>query len=443
MNWRVIKVVIGREYFTKVKKKSFILVTFLTPLLFAAMCVLPSVIMFAAKEEAKKVAVVDKSGIVLPSLVSGADAVYSDYSSFEADSVKANLGKLDMDALLYISPLDSTLSVKAVATSPKPLGVELLSKIEKSVNKAVEAYRVDSYHIDGLEQIISDVKSDVTVLTYTLGEDGKETISASEVYMIVSMVLGMIIYMFIAMFCSMIMSSIIEEKSSRVVEVLVSSVKATELLFGKLIGVAFVAFTQFFLWIILTFVIVSVAGIFLGFDTVAQSSAAMGDASMMGLGDMSVEDPNGLTMIFSTLGNLNFGGLLLGFFVYFIFGYLIYASLFAAIGSAVENEADAAQLQIPVTVPLMIAFFIAFYAFKAPDSSVVFWGSIVPFTSPIVMLTRLPFGVPAWQIALSIVLLIGTFIFCAWLSAKIYKVGILMFGKKTTFKDLWNWLRQK
>ena len=150
-----------------------------------------------------------------------------------------------------------------------------------------------------------------------------------------------------------------------------------------------------------------------------------------------------MNVIWSTLSGLNYGQLALGFIVYFILGYLLYASFFAAIGSAVENEADTNQLQMPAMIPLLIAFFIAFYAFKAPDSPVVFWGSMIPFTSPIVMLSRIPFGVPGWELALSIGILILTFIMCGWASAKIYKIGILMFGKKTSFKDLWKWLKQK
>ena len=242
------------------------------------------------------------------------------------------------------------------------------------------------------------------------------------------------------------MQSVIEEKASRVVEVLVSSVKATELMFGKIIGVACVALTQFFLWVVLTAVLVFGASTFIGFDSVGPDKAKEIVEMQMGGMDMdqvaSTADIGGMDVVFSTLAQLNFTQLILGFIVYFVLGYLLYASFFAAIGSAVENEADTTQLQMPVTIPLLIAFFIAFYAFKAPDSPVVFWGSMIPFTSPIVMLSRIPFGVPAWELALSVALLAGTFVLCGWASAKIYKIGILMFGKKTTFKDLWKWLRQ-
>ncbi|MBO8456435.1 MAG: ABC transporter permease, partial [Bacteroidetes bacterium] len=254
--------------------------------------------------------------------------------------------------------------------------------------------------------------------------------------------------------------SVIEEKSSRVVEVLVSSVKATELMFGKIIGVACVALTQFFLWIVLTGILVTAAGAIIGFDSLAGSATVQTEQINQmteGLGaDPAMMQQSGITTapampsgdnemaaVLQTLKDIDYPMLLVSFVIYFVLGYLLYASLFAAIGSAVENEADTQQLQLPVTIPLMLAFFIAFYAFKAPDSQVVFWGSMIPFTSPIVMLARIPFGVPVWELVLSIVLLLLTFAGIAYMSAKIYSIGILMFGKKTTFKDLLKWLKQK
>ena len=253
------------------------------------------------------------------------------------------------------------------------------------------------------------------------------------------------------MFSGMVMQSVIEEKSSRVVEVLVSSVKATELMFGKIIGVACVALTQFFLWIILTLVLVGGFSAFVGFDSLmgdpAQTEQMMEMAQMGGM-DMAemtetMAEEEGMGAVLSTLKDIDWVQMILAFIIYFALGYLLYASFFAAIGSAVENEADTNQLQMPVTVPLLLAFFIAIYAFNAPDSPIVWWGSMIPFTSPIVMLARIPFGVPMWELVLSIVLLLATFAACGWASAKIYKIGILMFGKKTTFKDLWKWLKQK
>lgn len=452
MKFRNIKTIISREYMTRVKKKSFLLTTFLVPILFAAICILPSVIMFMAKDTGKKVAVVDQSGIVMPYLVDTDAVEYEDYSAEPVDSMKARFETLGLDALVVVSPLDSVAKTVSVASySPKPLSMELKEGVQSKVNDAVEDYRLALYDITDLKQIMEDVKSDVSMATYTLDESGEEKITSSEVYMIISMVLSIIIYMFIAMFSGMVMQSVIEEKSSRVVEVLVSSVKATELMFGKIIGVACVALTQFFLWIVLTLLLVGGFSAFIGFDSLmgdpSQTEQMMDMTAQMGgvdVADMTaaMAEEEGMGAVLSTLKDIDWVQMVLAFIVYFALGYLLYASFFAAIGSAVENEADTNQLQMPVTVPLMLAFFVAIYAFNAPDSPIVWWCSMIPFTSPIVMLARIPFGVPMWELALSIVLLLATFVACGWASAKIYKIGILMFGKKTTFKDLWKWLRQ-
>ncbi len=453
MKFRNIKTIISREYLTRVKKKSFLLTTFLVPILFAAICILPSVIMFMAKDTGKKVAVVDQSGIVMPYLVDTDALEYEDYSAEPVDTMKARFESLGLDALVVVSPIDSAARTVSVASySPKPLSMELKEGVQSKVNDAVEDYRLALYDITDLKQIMEDVKSDVSMATYTLDESGEEKITSSEVYMVISMVLSIIIYMFIAMFSGMVMQSVIEEKSSRVVEVLVSSVKATELMFGKIIGVACVALTQFFLWIVLTLLLVGGFSAFVGFDSLmgdpAQTEQMMEMTAQMGgvdVADMTAAmaaEEEGLGAVLSTLKDIDWVQMVLAFIVYFALGYLLYASFFAAIGSAVENEADTNQLQMPVTVPLMLAFFVAIYAFNAPDSPIVWWCSMIPFTSPIVMLARIPFGVPMWELALSIVLLLATFVACGWASAKIYKIGILMFGKKTTFKDLWKWLRQ-
>ena len=453
MKIRNIKTIISREYMTRVKKKSFLLTTFLVPVLFAAMCILPSVIMFMAKDKGKQVAVVDQSGIVMPYLVDTDAVDYTDYSTESPEDMKQRFQNLGLDVMVVVSPLDTVAKTVTVASySDKPLSVDMKESIGRKVNEAVEDYRISLYEMGDLKQILDDVESDISVATYTLGEEGEEKITSSEVYMIISMVLSMIIYMFIAMFSGMVMQSVIEEKASRVVEVLVSSVKATELMFGKIIGVACVALTQFFLWIILTLVLVGGFSAFAGFDSLmedpAQTEQMMNMTAQMGGADMAemtaaMSQEDGLGAVMSTLKDINWAQMIIAFVVYFALGYLLYASFFAAIGSAVENEADTTQLQMPVTVPLLLAFFIALYAFNAPDSAIVWWGSMIPFTSPIVMLSRIPFGVPAWELALSIALLVATFAACGWLSAKIYKIGILMFGKKTSFKDLWKWLRMK
>ena len=450
MNLHITNLVIQREYLNRVKKKSFLVTTFVVPILFAAMCLLPSLIMLGTKEEAKKIAVVDASGIVMPLLVDGETVSYSDLSEVSVETVKANLKELDLDGVLVISPLDEKeRTVSADIYSLKPLGVDMTENINNRIEEAVENYRIETYQIEGLKSIMEDVKASVHMKSYTIDEEGKESISESGVYMAVSMILGMIIYMFIALFGGMVMSGVIEEKSSRVVEVLISSVKTTELMFGKIFGIALVALTQFLLWIVLTVGIVGVVGAVAGKDLLDSGGdptelvQTMGvDAEQMEAVTAAAGEEGGLNLIMSTLGNMPIAEILICFVVFFIFGYVLYASLYAAIGSAVENEGDTQQLQMPITIPLLIAFFIAFYAFKAPDSQLVFWGSMIPFTSPIVMIARIPYGVPTWEVLVSIAVLVATCGVMAWASAKIYKVGILMFGKKSTWKDLWKWFKQ-
>ena len=453
MKLRNINIIISREYLTKVKKKSFLLTTFLVPVFFAAMCVLPSVIMFMAKDKGKEIAVVDQSGIVMPYLTDGESITYTDYTAEAIDDKKAFVEEKGVDALVMISAIDPESKTVTVASySAKPLSIDITDEVRSKVDDAVEDYRIAQYDIADLKEIMADIKVNIPMSTYVFDESGEEKESSFEVPMIISMVLSMVIYLFVMMFSGMVMQSVIEEKSSRVVEVLVSSVKATELMFGKIIGVACVALTQFFLWIVLTGVLVGGFSAFIGFDSLmgdpAQAQEMMAMTGQMGGVDVAemtaaMSEESGLGTVLNTLKDFNWGQMIFAFVIYFVFGYLLYASFFAAIGSAVENEADTQQLQMPLTVPLMLAFFVAIYAFKAPDSPLVWWGSMIPFTSPIVMLARIPYGVPGWELALSIGLLALTFIACGWVSAKIYKIGILMFGKKTTFRDLWKWLRMK
>ena len=448
MNLSKIGVVIKREYLNRVKKKSFLVTTFVVPILMAALTLIPVIIMMKTKDKTKTIAVVDRSGIALPYLEDTSTLDFPDFSVMEADEVKGMMAELGIDGVLSVSELDTeNKTFTADLASPKPFGIEVSSTINSLLNDALESYRIDSYGIEGLADILKEVKPDVKLNTYTIKEDGKEEISEAKVFSFLSMGLGLIIFLFITLFGGMVMSAVIEEKSSRVVEVLVSSVKATELMFGKIIGIALVAFTQFILWIVLTVALVGIGGKFIGQDVL--SSLGNNPAEMVqGMGMSadqipSVAEQGDMAVILNTLRNLPYGRIILVFLLFFFFGYMLYASLYAAIGSAVENEGDTQQLQLPVTIPLMLAYFIAIFAFNAPESPVAFWGSMIPFTSPIVMLARLPFGVENWEIILSLGLLIITFLVCAYISAKIYKVGILMFGKKSTWKDLWKWLKQK
>lgn len=454
MNMRTIGIIIRREYLNKVKKKSFLLTTLLVPILVGGLTVGLIFAMMNTKEKTKVIAVSDLSGIVLPYLEDNDIIDYVDCSDIPVDSLKANMADLGYDGVLAISEIDTVQNVvNPELVSIKPFGISLTESVSNRIDKAVEDYRIASYDIEGLDQILKEVKANVKLRSYTITSSGEEKLSESGIYSVISMLLGIIVFLFVTLFGSMVMSAVIEEKSSRVVEVLVSSVKATELLFGKIIGIALVALTQFILWILLIGVIVGVAGSVLSNKLAAnidptEMAQTMGVSNIEDMSDLSAiaalsgEDSE-IAVVLDTLSNMHIGNIIVLFLVFFIFGYLLYASLFAAVGSAVENEGDTQQLQIPLTIPLMLAYIIALYAFNAPDSSVAVFGSLFPFTSPIVMIARLPFGVPGWEIALSLALLVLTFVVCAWISAKIYKVGILMYGKKSTFKDLWKWLKQK
>ena len=462
MNFRNIKIIIAREYLNKVKKKSFLVTTILVPILFVAFMALMVYIMGTTKEREQSVAVVVQSGIVLRFLKNNERVTFEDFSSEPVDTVKNNLSALGKDVLVVISPLDTaSRMVKMSLYSKDPVGVEFTENLKNMASNAIEDYRIKLYNIEDLQQIMDDVKADVPLTEYTLDEKGNESISESGVYMIISMILGIIIFMFITMFGGQVMSAVIEEKSSRVIEVLVSSVNAIDLMFGKIIGIALVALTQFMLWIVLTFGIAAIVGGFVGFDKFKEFSSdpqmmaqtmGVSPEQMQALGvgsdtasvaaDSVAAPVSDASVIIGTLVNVPWVKLIVAFLVFFFLGYLLYSSMFAAIGSAVENEGDTQQLQLPLTIPLMIAYVVVFMLFQNPDSPVVKWCSWIPFTSPIVMPARIPYGVANWEIIGSVAVLLLTFVIFAWISAKIYKSGILVFGKKSTFKDLWKYFKQ-
>ncbi|MBQ0043499.1 MAG: ABC transporter permease [Bacteroidales bacterium] len=456
MNFRIIRVIIGREYMTRVKKKSFLVTTFVVPVLFALLCSIPALILTLSKGKDKTIAYVDESGYVSGKLEDTKQVAFEDFTGhLSAEELKAQMDNLDFDGILLITPKaeGKEADVNVTTYSTKPVSVEIKEMLTQQIEEAVEDYRLQQYEIDGLKEIMQDVKADVQIVTYTIDEDGEEKETSSEVFMIISMLLSMIIYMFVSMFAGTVMQSVIEEKSSRIVEVLVSSVKAIELMIGKIVGVALVALTQFFLWIVLTVVLVGAFSSIVGFDKLVEGSSSTTQMMEMAGMDSSMMDPSTMTMtmdehselgaVLETLQNINYVQLIVAFVLFFVLGYLLYASLFAAVGSAVDNEADTNQLVLPLTIPLMIGFFVGLYAFNSPDSQLVWWCSMIPFTSPIVMLSRIPFGVATWELILSLGLLFLTFLGGAWVSAKIYKVGILMYGKKSSFKDLWKWIRMK
>ncbi|MEF9931618.1 MAG: ABC transporter permease [Bacteroidales bacterium] len=428
-----IAIIIAREFSIRVKKKSFILTTILTPLLFAGLMIVPSLIaIYGGADENLKISVIDQSGIVMPYLENTKEVSFQQVTTQSIDSLKKNFKELDVYAILEISQLDSSKNLSITAYSEKQVNIDIQNQIKKSAKKAVEDNKLMAYDIPNLNEVLKDIESNITINTFKIDEDGKEKASKVE------------IYMFIFMFGSMVMRSVIEEKTTRIIEVIVSSVKPFQLMMGKILGVASVALTQFIIWIALTIAIVTAATSIMGVDALKdkmnqteQVTQSMGvDATQI----VDVEE-SGAAGFLQALKNVDYFSIISCFIVYFVLGYLLYSSLFAAVGAAVDNEADTQQLILPVTMPLIIGLFIMLHTFQYPDSALSFWGSIIPFTSPMVMMARIAYGVPTWELALSIALLVVTFIGTAYVSGKVYRVGILMYGKKPGWKDIMKWLK--
>jgi len=452
MNISRMNLVLGREFAIRVKKKSFILTTILTPIFFAALMVVPSIIMLNDKgDKQQTVMVVDKSGIVAPYLKNSETIKYVISDSDNLEVLKNDLknGTSCADVLAVYSSLDEYNDMSVATYSLKQINGDAKNAISHCADDAVQAFKLSKYDINNLDAIMADLKHKVKVNTYMISEEGEEKENSNEISMALSYIMAFMIYIFVFMFGNMVMQGVIQEKSNRIVEVIISSVKPFELMMGKILGVALVAVVQFLIWIVLTFGIVSVVSAVSGFGTDPEQIAAAADTtSMISSGEVvnpvsEIASSGVLSTVTNVLGNINFPLIIGCFLIYFVLGYLLYASMFAAVGSAVDNEADTSQLTMPVTIPLILGLFIMLHTFKHPESSLSVWASIIPWTSPMVMLARIPFEnvVPLWQLLLSVALLIVTFLGTAYLAGKIYRIGILMYGKKATWKDLLTWLK--
>ena len=441
-----ILLIISREYLTRVKKKSFIIMTILGPLLMAAIMIVP---VFIAKmsDERTKLIVLDENGLFYGKLESNPDINFS-YTDEYIEDVKSNYEKRGYDGLLYIPK--NSIPNRAYIFSQKQLGLAVKSHVQSTMKYTLDnhfmqqMYNINRDSIRAIEQ-----NTRIMLEQRKLGKDGEEEKSSTELSTVLGILAGIIIYFFIFMFGSQVMRGVIEEKTSRIVEVIVSSVKPFELMMGKIIGIAFVGLTQFLLWVILTFSIITMFKTTMPeyFDTPASQTAIQQNPALANLdqmnGEMNADKSPEVTKIIETLKTIDFTTMILMFLFYFMAGYLFYASFFAAIGSAVDNEADTQQFILPITVPLILAIIMAQFVTNSPNGSIAFWMSIIPFTSPIIMMVRIPFGVPIEEIILSMTLLVAAFVFSTWLAAKIYRTGILMYGKKTSYKELWKWLRYK
>ncbi|MGB4414910.1 MAG: ABC transporter permease [Paludibacter sp.] len=433
-----IGLIIKREYSTRVMKKSFILLTFLTPILFAAMFALIIYLGGIKDDKVKKIVVVDKTQLYKDVLKDNESYIFQ-FTDASVDELKKQKQKDDGEytALLYISNDLRIDSMAATIYSNEQINLELKTYVSGLLNNYIEEQKLASYNIPNLKTMVENSKTDIDLKTIKWGEDGEEKEASAELATIIGMVMAFIIYMFILIYGAQVMSGVVQEKSNRIVEVMVSSVKPFELMMGKIIGIAMVGLTQFLLWVVLTVAIMMGVSSFFGNDIDMSSVQKVQEMGQVGTQTMPAEIQGFIT----ALNGVDYVQLIVMFVIYFIGGYLLYASLFAAVGSAVDNETDTNQFSMPLMIPIMFAIYAGIFTAENPDGPLAFWCSIIPFTSPIVMMVRLPFDVPAWEIALSIGILVLSFIGSTWLAGKIYRTGILMYGKKVTWKELWKWLK--
>ena len=434
-----IGLVIAQEYKNRVAKKSFLVLTLLMPILFVALIFTPIWLATLKDGEVKLVAVVDQTG-KYESIFTDNDAYNFELIGEPIDSLRTSEKRSDYEAIVVISNDLATTPEAVTIYSEKQVNIELKNFIEQGLSSFVEKEKLLSHNIPNIQEIIDESQANVHVNTIKWSEDGSEEISSSEVAIAIGMVFTMLIYMFIFVYGAQVMSSVVQEKTNRIVEVLICSVKPFELMMGKIISIALVGLTQFGIWLLLTIGLVVVAGQFLGGSINPETMVnveQMGDAAAIQQASSELNFDNIMAMIMS----VNPFELISYFIIYFIGGYLLYASIFAAIGSAVDNETDTQQFMLPVTIPIIFAIYAAIYGAQNPDGPLAFWCSMIPFTSPIVMMVRLPFGVPMWEKLLSVAILIASFIGTTWMSAKIYRTGILMYGKKPSWKEMWKWLK--
>jgi len=445
MNFKKINLIVRREFIIRVRKKSFLIATFLTPLFMAAIITVPMIMATVKDTREKIVEVLDPTGIGQSVLEDQTYFRFRFRETGDLDKIKQTFDAGNLHAVCVIDYKENSIpEIKMYSTGQ--IDSDIQRYVSGQISREVENRKLASYNIPQLQEIIEDIKTSIPVKTFTWTEEGEEKEIITEVYMAIAYLSSFLIYMFIFMYGSMVIRGVIEEKTNRIVEVIISSVKPVELMLGKIIGVAFVALLQFLLWIVLTAIIFLIVMAAIGSGTIAE----MGQVAPQMQGGISgaiaaLDTGDGMfTGIANTLSQLQIGQFVLSFCLYFIGGYLMYASMFAAIGSVSDAETDTQQFQLPITIPLILGLFIMMHTFQHPDSSLSIWASIVPFTSPMIMLARLPFGsVPLWQLLTSLALLFLTFITIVHFSAKIYRVGILMYGKKITWKELWKWMRYK
>jgi len=412
-----LSIIISREYLERVKRKSFIISTILTPLFMILLMIAPALIAMISTPDQKEIAVIDDSGMIGRTLQNNESVRFIDTDK-SLDQLMADedlYGVLVIGADIIRNPSNVSLYTRG------SLSMQLENEISSSIKHTVESIRLKEYNIANLAQIMQEVNADVKLSTFRLDKDESSETSSVMSY-IIGMVMSLMLYMFILLYGQMVMTSIIEEKNNRVLEIVVSSVKPAYLMLGKIVGVGLVALTQILIWAV-----------------IICSVTTWGIPSLVA----GVTDGD-LLSIFGVLGDSGYMLSLFGYLILFLIGgFLLFFALYSPPRLAVDNIQDASQLQSVAVIPIILGMVFSMTVVNDPDSTMALWASIVPLTSPMVMMARLPFGIPVWQIVTSLVVLYLSFLFLVWLAAKIYRVGIFMYGKKPSFAELIRWARYK
>lgn len=437
--------ILSQEYLKRVKKKSFIILTILVPLLFVGVIGLVVFLSAQGDNQERTIGVYDESTIFLGELKQEGFTKYHFMPEEEYDRLKGNLKESEFYALLYI-PSDIYSTNQAQLISEKQLPFEVIEQISGKLSRYLETEKrqkiLDETGIPDLDERLKASRTSIKINTLKVSDKGQAKESSSAVAFITSYAMGLIIYFFVFMYGAMVMRSVMEEKKNRIVEVIISSVKPFQLMTGKIVGTALVGLTQVGIWIVLGLVFMLAIGTFFSPEESQQMSQSLMESRQMS--PMGQEaDNNQVADVLALIGNLNLPLILFSFVFYFLGGYLMYSSLLGAVGAAVDNDEDSQQMVFPITFPLILSIMLLFPISRNPEGPVAFWASIIPFTSPVAMIARVPYGVPLWEMLLSMFLLLLAVFGAIWIAAKIYKTGLLMYGKKVNLIELIKWLRYK
>lgn len=426
---RKIWLIIVREFMERVRKKSFVVATVVAPLLMVLMMVAPSLIMLYGSSDQKQVVVVDRSGMVANRLVSTPEVMFIDQSNLSKREACEIYGEdSGVMGVLYVgSEIEHRDSVQLITNESSSIMID--EAISRQISDIVEREKLRAYDIENLDQILASVATNIELATYEnngTGEEATMESTSSGINYVLGLILGMMLYMLLILYGQMVLTSVVEEKSSRVIDVMVTSSTPFQIMMGKILGIALVALTQVVIWAVM----VIAASKFL--------LPLVFSAELVATNDMMMQ---------SIIGTLSDTGYLASLFgclaLYMMGGFLLYAALYAAAGSAVDTVQEGQQYNTLIMMPIILAIMLMMTIFNDPNSPVAFWASMVPFTSPIVMIARIPFGIPWWQIVVSLVVLYATYIGVVWFAARIFRVGIFMHGKRPSWRELWQWIRTK